>query len=86
MGGREWRKKIIVSMQCNNCAALKLSVVYLKCKFNWESCVLSGNRTQGLSFSIRAVMKKDLGEFKLSLRLNFPCFRPACVHVLFVFL
>lgn len=30
-------------------------------------------------------MEKDLGEFKLSLKLNCPCPRAACVHVLFIF-
>ena len=30
-------------------------------------------------------MKKDLGEFKLSLKIKFPHSGAACVHVLFVF-
>lgn len=47
--------------------------------------LLSGNPTQRLSFSIGAVMEKDLGESKLRLKQNFPCPKAVCVHVLFVF-
>lgn len=46
---------------------------------------LSGNPTQSLSFSIGAVMEKDLGESKLCLKQDFPCPKAVCVHVLFVF-
>lgn len=74
-GGPGERKLHIMSMQCNNCGILKLFIVYRKCKFNWESYILSGSPIQGCPSPLELPWERSWEVFKSSLKLNSSCSR-----------